>query len=59
MEELLEEDESDITNINNLIYDAAKIMTQTMNKPSKSNKNIKNENFWKIRMQSQKRKRRK
>ena len=58
-EELLEEDESDIIYINNLINDAATIMTQTMNEPSKSSKNGKNENFWKIRRQRQKRKRRK
>jgi hypothetical protein len=41
MEELLEEDESDITDINNLIYDAVTIMTQTMNRPSKRSKNKK------------------
>jgi len=41
MKELLEEDESDIADINNLIYDAATIMTQTMNRPSKSIKNKK------------------
>ena len=31
MEELLEEDEMDITDINNLIYAAATIITQTLN----------------------------
>jgi hypothetical protein len=35
IEELLEEEEIDITDINNLIYAAAKIMTQTLNEPSK------------------------
>jgi hypothetical protein len=39
IEELLEEDEMDITDINNLIYAAAIIMTQTLNEPSKRNKN--------------------
>ena len=42
MEELLEEDEMDITDINNLIYAAATVITQTLN-----------EKFWKIRMQKQ------
>ena len=53
IEELLEEDEFDITDINNLICDAATIMTQTMNHPSKRSRNRRNENFWKIRMQRQ------
>jgi hypothetical protein len=35
IEELLEEDEMDITDINNLIYAAATITTQTLNEPSK------------------------
>jgi len=35
IEELLEEDEMDITDINNPIYAAATIMTQTLNEPSK------------------------
>jgi len=38
IEELLEEDEMDITVINNLIYAAATIMTQTLNLPSKKAK---------------------
>ena len=38
-EERLEEEEMDITDINNLIYAAAKIMTQTLNEPSKRSKN--------------------
>ena len=53
MEELLEEDEMDITDINNLIYAAATIMTQTRNEPGKRIKNRKNVKFWKIRMQKQ------
>ena len=35
IEELLEEDEMDITYINNLIYAAATIMTQILNEPAK------------------------
>jgi len=53
IEEHLEEDELDITNINNLICDAATIMTQAMNHPSNRSRNRRNENFWKIRMQRQ------
>ena len=37
-EELLEEDEMNITNLNNLIYAAATIMTQTLNEPGKEPK---------------------
>jgi hypothetical protein len=33
IEELLEEDEMNITDINNLIYTAATIVTQTLNEP--------------------------
>jgi len=39
--------------INNLIYAAATIMTQTLNEPSKRNKNRRNVKFWKIRMKKQ------
>ena len=53
IEVLLEEDESDIADLNNLIYAAATFMTQTMNQPSKRSKNRRNEHFWKIRMQRQ------
>jgi hypothetical protein len=53
IEELLEEDEMDITDINNLIYAAATIMTQILNEPSKRSKNRRNVQFWKIRMQKQ------
>jgi hypothetical protein len=49
--ELLKEDEMDITDINNLIYAAATIITLTMNEPSKRSKNRKNVKFWNIRMQ--------
>ena len=37
IDDLLEEEEMDITDINNLIYAAATIMTQTLNEPSKKN----------------------
>jgi len=49
-EELLEEDEMNITDINNLIYAAATIMTQTLNEPSNRSKNRRDVKFWKIRM---------
>jgi hypothetical protein len=38
IEVLLEEEEMDITDINNLIYAAATVMTQTLNEPSKNKK---------------------
>ena len=53
IEELLEEDEMDITDIKNLIYAAATIMTQTLNEPNKRSKNRRNVKFWEIRMQKQ------
>jgi len=42
-----------ITDINNLIYAAATIMTQILNEPNKRSKNIRCVKFWKIRMQKQ------
>ena len=53
IEELLEEDEMNITDINNLIYATATIMTQTLNEPNKRSKNRRGVKFWKIRMQKQ------
>jgi len=53
IEELLEEVEVNITDINNLIYAAGAIMTQTLNKHSKRSKNRRDVKFWKIRMQKQ------
>ena len=53
IEELLEEDEMNITDINNLIYAAATIMTQILNDPNKGSKNRRGVKFWKIRMQKQ------
>jgi hypothetical protein len=52
MEELLEEDEMDITDIINLIYAAATIITQILNEPGKRIKNRRNVKFWKIIMQN-------
>ena len=43
----------DITDINNLIYAAATIVTQTLNEPSKKNKTRLNVKFWKLRRQKQ------
>ena len=53
IEDLLEENEMDITDINNLIYAAAKFMTQSLNGPSKRSKNGRNVKLWKIRMEKQ------
>jgi len=53
IEEHLEEEKINITDIKNLIYAAATMMTQTLNEPSKRNKNRRDVNFWKIRMQKQ------
>ena len=53
IKERLEEVEKDITNINNLTYATATIMTLTLNETSKRNKNRRNVKFWKIRMQKQ------
>ena len=49
MEVLLEEGEMDITDINNLIYAASTIITQTLNEPGKRIKNRKYVMFLKIR----------
>jgi len=53
IEELLEEDKMNITDINKLIYAAATIMTQTINEPGKRSKIRRNIMFWKIPMQKQ------
>jgi len=39
IDELLEEEEMDITDINNLIYASATIISQTLNEPSKKKQN--------------------
>ena len=43
----------DITDINNPIHAAATIIKQTLNEPSKRNKNGRKVKFWKIRKQKQ------
>ena len=48
IEELLEEGEMNTTGINNLIYVATTIMTQTLNEPIKRSKNRRDVKFWKI-----------
>jgi len=48
IEELLEEDEMNITDTNNLIYAAATIMTQTLNESSNRSNNRRDVKFWKI-----------
>ena len=53
IDELLEEEEMDVTDVNNFIYAAATIVTHTLNEPSKKNKTKRNVKFWKIRMQKQ------
>ena len=53
IEELLEDDKVNITDINILIYAAGAIMTQTLNKQSKRSKNRRGVKSWKIRMQKQ------
>ena len=50
IEETLE-DESELKDINNLIYTVVTIMTQIMNQPSKRNTDRRNENLWEIRME--------
>jgi hypothetical protein len=51
IEELLKEDETDITDINHLIYDAATVTTARITK--KKVKNRRNKDSWKIRIQRQ------
>jgi hypothetical protein len=53
IEELLEENESDLPEINNLVYSVATLVTQAVNQQSKRGKNRRNENFQKIRIQGQ------
>ena len=51
IEEHIEEDEINITDINHLIYAAASTVTQILNEPNKRRKNRRDIKFWKIRMQ--------
>jgi hypothetical protein len=50
-EELLKEDEADITDINHLIYAAATVITEIITKPGKTVKNRRKKDSWKIRIQ--------
>jgi hypothetical protein len=53
IEELLKEDETDITDINHLIYAAATVITERITKPGKKVKSRRNRDSWKIRIQRQ------
>jgi hypothetical protein len=47
----LKEYETDITDINHLIYVAATVITERITKPGKKVKNRRNKDSWKIRIQ--------
>jgi hypothetical protein len=49
----LKEDETDITDINQLIYVAGTVITERVTKPGKKVKNRRNKDSWKIRIQRQ------
>jgi hypothetical protein len=53
IEELLKEDETDITDVNHLIYAAATVIAERITKPVKKVKNRRNKDYWKIRIQRQ------
>jgi hypothetical protein len=53
IEELLKENETDITDINHLIYAAATVITEKVTKPGKTVKSRRNKNSCKIRIQRQ------
>ena len=53
IEETLEEDEMNITDLKNLIQTAATIVTLTLSEVSGRNRNRNNVSFWKIRMPKQ------
>jgi hypothetical protein len=53
IEEFFKEDETDITDINHLIYSAATVITERITKPGKKVKNRRNKDSWKIRIQRQ------
>jgi hypothetical protein len=53
IEELLKENEIEITDPNHLIYAAATVITEKVTKLGKTVKSRKNKNFWKIRIQRQ------
>jgi hypothetical protein len=53
IEELLKENEIEITDTNHLIYAAATVITEKVTKPGKMVKSRRNKNSWKIRIQTQ------
>jgi hypothetical protein len=53
IEELVKENETDITDLNHLIYAAATVITEKVTKPGKTAKSRRNKNSWKIRIQTQ------
>jgi hypothetical protein len=53
IEELLKENETDILDLNHLIYAAATVIMEKVTKPGKTVKSRRNENSWKVRIQSQ------
>jgi hypothetical protein len=53
IEELLKENEIEITDINHLIYAAATVITEEVTKPGKTVKSRRNKNSWKIRIHRQ------
>lgn len=53
IKELLEENQTDITEVNHLIYAAATVITETTIKPRKTMKTGRFKDFWKIRIQKQ------
>jgi hypothetical protein len=53
IKKLLKENETDITDINHLMYAAATVITERITKPGKKVKNRSNKDSWKIRIQRQ------
>jgi hypothetical protein len=53
IEELLKENETDITDLNHLIYAASTVIMEKVTKPGKTVKSRRNKNSWKIRIQRQ------
>jgi hypothetical protein len=53
IEDILKENETDITDLNHLIYAAATVITEKVTKPGKTVKSRQNKNSWKIRIQRQ------
>jgi hypothetical protein len=53
IEEILKENETDITDLNRLIYAAETVITEKVMKPGKTVKSRQNKSSWKIRIQKQ------